>query len=178
MNNIILTGFMGCGKSTVGIRLSYRLKMPYLDTDKLIEKEQNRSICEIFETEGEAYFRLLEKECVEKLLQTTQNTIISVGGGLIAEPGLGDMLKKLGKILYFEISPEGIYKRLENDTSRPLLMGEEPLEKIRMLMEKRKPIYEAYADIIIPVEDRTFEDIICTIQEELDENIGDEWTQP
>lgn len=173
MNNIILTGFMGCGKSTVGIRLSYRLKMPYLDTDKIIEKEQNKTIREIFETEGEAYFRRLEKECIEKLIQTTQNTIISVGGGLIVQPGLGELVKQLGTVIYLELSPEGIFKRLENDTTRPLLAGKDPLSHIKKLLKERKPIYETYADMIISVENRNFEEIISMIGEELNENISD-----
>ena len=82
MDNIILIGFMGSGKSTVGIKLSYRLRHAMEDTDKLIEKEEGRTISEIFATDGEAYFRNLETECLKKLIQTANQKIISVGGGL------------------------------------------------------------------------------------------------
>ena len=77
MKNIILIGFMGCGKSTVGIKLSYRLRRALEDTDKLIEKEEGRTISEIFATDGEPYFRTLETECLKKLIQTTDGKIIS-----------------------------------------------------------------------------------------------------
>ena len=80
MDNIILIGFMGSGKSTVGIRLSYRLRRAMEDTDKLIEKEEGRTISEIFAADGENYFRELETACLKKLLRTMKHKIISTGG--------------------------------------------------------------------------------------------------
>ncbi|MDE5716679.1 MAG: hypothetical protein K2I53_03495, partial [Lachnospiraceae bacterium] len=82
MRNVILIGFMGCGKSTVGLRLSYRLRRTIIDTDKEIEKAEQRTISDIFATDGEAYFRDLETACLRKLTGMTGNQIISVGGGL------------------------------------------------------------------------------------------------
>jgi shikimate kinase len=173
MNNIILIGFMGCGKSTVGVKLSYRLKKTYLDTDKIIEKEQNQSIPEIFTEKGEGYFRQLEKECLVKLIEENADSVISVGGGLPIMEGNKELLKKLGTVIYLQISPEGIYKRLENDTTRPLLQVTDPLSRIRELMEARKERYIECADFVINVEDKTFEVIIQEIQEALNENTCD-----
>ena len=82
MGNVILIGFMGCGKSTVGLRLSYRLRRTIIDTDKEIEKEEHRTISEIFAADGEAYFRDRETAVLRKLKNSANNQIISVGGGL------------------------------------------------------------------------------------------------
>lgn len=163
MENIILTGFMGCGKTTVGIRLSYRMRRPMLDTDKMIEKCEGRSISEIFEADGEAYFRELETECLEKLIQTAHNHIISVGGGLPIREENHALLKELGTVVYLRAKAQTIYERVKHDTTRPLLQGEEPLTKIQALMEKRTSIYEKTADIVIDVDDRDFDDIMDEI---------------
>ena len=80
MRNVILIGFMGSGKTTVGFRLSYRLRRTVIDTDKEIEREEQRSISDIFATDGEAYFRDRETRCLRKLLGSTGSQIISVGG--------------------------------------------------------------------------------------------------
>lgn len=163
MNNIILTGFMGSGKSTVGIRLSYRLKCVVEDTDKRIEREQGRTVNEIFGTEGEAYFRNLETECLKKMLSEPGNRIISVGGGLPVREENRKLLKELGTVVYLRISPEKAYERLKEDDTRPLLKGEDPLGKIRKLMQEREPVYAEAADITVDVDDKDMEEILESI---------------
>lgn len=160
MNNIILTGFMGSGKSTVGIRLSYRLKCVVEDTDKRIEREQGRTVNEIFGTEGEACFRNLETECLKKMLSEPGSKIISVGGGLPLREENRKLLKQLGTVVYLRISPEKAYERLKEDDSRPLLRGEDPLGKIRKLMQEREPVYAEAADITVDVDDKDMEEIL------------------
>ena len=86
MSNIILIGFMGSGKTTIGRRLSYRLKQTMTDTDKLIEKQQNLSIPELFERYGESRFRELETESIKYLLRTARNEVVSTGGGMPIRP--------------------------------------------------------------------------------------------
>lgn len=168
--NIILIGFMGCGKSTLGIKLSYRLRRTLLDTDKLIEKEEKRTISDIFAKEGEAYFRKLETKCLQRMIQTEKNQIISVGGGLPIQEENHALLKQLGTVVYLRAKPETIYERLKNDTTRPLLQGENPQEKIRKLMEQRAPIYEKAADIVIDVDGKEFDRILEEITEKLRES--------
>lgn len=167
--NIILIGFMGCGKSTVGIRLSYRLRRTLLDTDKLIEKEEKRTISEIFAQDGEEYFRQLETKCLQKMIQTEKNQIISVGGGLPIREENHALLRQLGMVVYLRAKPETIYERLKNDTARPLLQGDNPQEKIRTLMEQRAPIYEKAADVLIDVDEKDFDRILDEITEKLNE---------
>lgn len=152
MENIILTGFMGCGKSSLGIKLSYRMKMPLLDTDKMIEREQGCTIAEIFEKYGESHFRQLETECVQKIMQQKGTYIVSVGGGLPVREQNRELLKKMGMVVYLRIKPETVYNRLKGDTTRPLLQGENPQEKIETLMGERADFYEEGADVIIDVD--------------------------
>lgn len=163
MDNIILIGFMGSGKSAVGIKLSYRLRHAMEDTDKLIEKEEGRTISEIFATDGEAYFRNLETECLKKLIQTANQKIISVGGGLPIREENHALLKKLGTVVYLRAKAETIYERVKHDTSRPLLQGDDPKGKIQTLMAQRAGIYEKASDIIIDVDDKDFDTIIDEI---------------
>ena len=165
MNNVILIGYMGCGKSTVGRRLSYRLKMPYVDTDKLIETKQGITISEIFAREGEDAFRNMETECVKSLFENKQDYVIAVGGGLPIREENRALLKKLGKVIYLRAKPDTIYERLKEDTTRPLLQGENPHAKICAMIGQRGPIYEVAADCIIDVDEKSFEEIINEIEE-------------
>lgn len=159
MENIILIGFMGCGKTSVGIKLSYHMRRPMLDTDKLIEKDEGRTISEIFETDGEGCFRDLETQCLKKLIATADKQIISVGGGLPVREENHALLKELGTVVYLRAMAETIYERVKHDTTRPLLQGDDPKQKIRSLMEQRAAVYEKAADIIIDVDGKDFDDI-------------------
>jgi shikimate kinase len=164
-NNIILIGFMGCGKTSVGIRLSYKLRRAFLDTDKWIEQKQKKAISDIFASEGEAAFRQMEKDCIRGFIEKENNKIISTGGGLPVQEGNCELLKKLGKVYYLRVTPETVYERLKNDTSRPLLAGENPMVKIESLLAQRTPLYEACADVIIDVDGKSFEEILEEIAE-------------
>ena len=163
MGNIILIGFMGCGKSTVGVKLSYRLRRTIEDTDKLIEKEEGRTISEIFAVDGEEYFRNLETECLKNMRKTVHNQIISVGGGLPMREENHKLLKELGTVIYLRASADTIYERLKYDTTRPLLQGDNPQEKIRTLLNKRAATYEQAADVIVDVDNKDFEAILDEI---------------
>ncbi len=100
MKNIILTGFMGCGKTSVGIRLSYRVRWTMTDTDRKIERLYRMSVSEIFEKMGEEAFRDMETHCLEKLLDEPQGQIIAVGGGLPIRSRNRELLKRLGWVVY------------------------------------------------------------------------------
>lgn len=167
MGNVILIGFMGCGKTTVGLRLSYRLRKAVMDTDKEIEKEEKRSISDIFAADGEAYFRDRETECLRKLIVTAGNQIISVGGGLPMREVNRELLHELGRVVYLRAKAETIYERLKHDTTRPLLQGENPQDKIRTLMAQREENYAKAADVIVDVDGKDFEQIISEIEKQL-----------
>lgn len=165
MSNIILIGFMGSGKTTVGVRLSYHMRRTLIDTDKEIEKQRNMEIFRIFAEKGEDYFRGLETELLKKMIGSEDDRIISTGGGLPVKPENRELLRRLGTVVYLKPSPETVYKRLKGDTKRPLLQCTDPLARIRELMTKRAEAYAAAADITVDVDDKTFEEIIKEIEE-------------
>ena len=164
-NNIILIGFMGCGKSSIGIRLSYTLKKTIIDTDKWIEKKQNMSIPEIFEKRGEEAFRQMETECLRQLIPASDNQIIATGGGLPVREENHALLKQLGRVYYLRVTPEAVYERLKGDDTRPLLQVEEPMVRIRELLGRREASYRKCADAVIETSQRDFDEIISEIIE-------------
>ena len=167
MGNVILIGFMGAVKTTVGFRLSYRLRKPVIDTDKEIERAEQRSIAEIFAAEGEEYFRDSETRCLNRLLEHTSNQIISVGGGLPLREENRKLLHTLGQVIYLRATAETIYERVKHDTARPLLQGDNPLAKIRTMLAARESCYQDAADIVIDVDGKDFEQILCEIEKEI-----------
>lgn len=167
MGNVILIGFMGCGKSSVAVKLSYRMKQAMTDTDKLIEKKQGKTITEIFEQDGEEAFRDMETESLKGLKETAKNQIISVGGGMPVREENRTLMKEIGKVVYLRARPETLYERVKEDNSRPLLQCSDPLEKIRTLLDERKDAYEAAADLIVDVDDKNFGQILYEIEKGL-----------
>ena len=165
--NIILTGFMGSGKTSVGVRLSYRLRMPVEDTDKMIERRAGRSVSELFEEEGEACFRERETALLRELLDRKGRCIYSVGGGTPVRPRNQELLKQLGKVVYLRVKPETVYQRLKEDDTRPLLQCPDPLGRIRELMESRKEAYEACADLVLDADDLDVDETMEKIAEEM-----------
>lgn len=172
MSNVILIGFMGCGKSSVGRRLSYRVRKTWIDTDKLIEHQQKRSIKDIFAMEGENYFRDLETQCLRILKKDRERHVISVGGGLPMREQNQALLQKLGLVVYLRVKPETIMERLKHDKKRPLLQGDNPKEKIQKLMQERGPVYEKVADVIIDTDGKELRQIVKEVQEAYCENIS------
>lgn len=165
--NLILTGFMGSGKTSIGLKLSYRLRMAVEDTDKLIERREGCSISEIFAQRGEEYFRQQETALLTELLEQKYSRIYSVGGGTPVRAENRELLKKLGTVIYLRIRPETVYERLKGDTTRPLLQCEDPLGRVRELMESRREAYETGADIIVDVDELSVEEILERILKEV-----------
>lgn len=167
MRNVILIGFMGSGKTTVGLKLSYRLRRPVIDTDKEIEREEKRSISDIFATDGELYFRDKETAYLQKLLKDGCNQIISVGGGLPLREENRALLHELGQVFYLQASADTIYERLKHDTTRPLLQGDNPRNKISTLLGERDAYYKDASDVIVDVNDKDFEQILYEIERQV-----------
>jgi len=168
MNHVILIGFMGCGKSSVGKELARELAVPFLDTDEMIEKQTGRRISAIFRESGETYFRELETKALEQLLDSGERKVIAVGGGLPVRPANRAYLKKLGTTVYLLAQPETLVERLEGDDTRPLLQGGELRQKIEQLMKDREKIYLAVADIQAATDGKS----ICEIVQEVKKYVG------
>lgn len=163
--NIILIGFMGSGKSTMGVMLSYKQRKPFLDTDKLIEKQEKRSIADIFAAEGEEYFRRLETELLKKMLGENSGHIISVGGGTPLREENRKLLHQLGRVIYLRVSAETVYRRLKGDDTRPLLRGDDPMGKIRTLLAERESLYEDAADAVVAGDGKEPKEVLKEILE-------------
>jgi len=167
MKNIVLIGFMGTGKTEVGRILSQRLGYDLLDADSIIEQEQGISITEIFQRHGEPYFRDVEADVIRRLSEKDR-VIISTGGGVVLRQENMENLRKKGILVCLTASPETILKRTGNDSSRPLLQVEDPLKKIKELLEFRRPYYER-ADLMIDTDGKS----PLEVAEEIIERIKD-----
>ncbi len=166
--NIVLTGFMGTGKSGIGKRLATELGMSCLDTDELIEEREKDSISAIFKKKGEEYFRRLETKVVKEVA-LLDNLVISTGGGVVLREGNIRLLKKNAFIVCLFASPEVILKRTKGDDNRPLLGVNNQKKRIEELLALRKSYYEK-ADFMVDTSALDSEGVV----EEIIEFLGKE----
>lgn len=166
--SIVLIGFMGSGKTTLGKWIAREHGYTFLDTDDMIEEGQQRSINDIFAKEGEEYFRDLETDMIRSLADRDDKVVISVGGGLPVREVNRELMRHVGKVVYLRTSVDELEKRLKGDTKRPLLAGGNVREKIISLMDKREALYLDAADIVVDTTGKRFEqiyDIINPVEE-------------
>ena len=142
--NIVLVGFMGTGKSTVGRVIAQKLGFHFIDTDDVIEQTSKAKISDIFAEHGEVYFRDLESQAV-KSVALMKNQVVATGGGVVLRSSNIDLLRTGGPIFCLNATPKDIWDRVRSSRSRPLLRGPDPLKKIETLLDKRAPYY-ALAD--------------------------------
>ncbi len=160
--HIFLIGFMGTGKSTVAKELQYRSGKPEIDTDAWIEEREGRSIRDMFEAEGEEYFRDQETAMLDELgLQ--KSSVVSCGGGMVLRELNIRKMRALGRIVLLTAAPETVYDRVKASTDRPLLQDQMNVDHIREMMEMRMPFYERAADICVVTDNR----MICDIAREI-----------
>lgn len=164
MNHVILIGFMGCGKSSVGKELARKMEVPFVDTDEMVEEQTGRKINDIFRESGEEYFRELETLALKQLLASEGRKVIAVGGGLPVRPENREYLKRLGTTVYLLARPETLAERLENDDTRPLLQGGELMEKIHQLMSDREEIYQSAANLRIATDGKEISEIVLEVE--------------
>lgn len=145
-SNIVLSGFMASGKTTVGTLLAGITGMALVDTDALVEQETGRAIKEIFAVDGEAVFRELERLVIARE-SAREGVVVAVGGGAILDPGNVRALRKRGVIYFLEVSPEEVASRVLGEDERPLLSEDEA--GISSLMEAREPAYRQAADAVV-----------------------------
>lgn len=146
--NLYLVGFMGTGKTTVGRALAQRLGFQLLDSDQEIERSQGRTIPTIFAEEGEAAFRVLERQFIETG-HPSERCIVACGGGLVVQPGMLDLLKSKGVVVCLHASLETILKRTQGNKNRPLLNVEDPMERLRTLYAAREAVYRNSGTLVL-----------------------------
>lgn len=153
INNIFLTGFMGVGKSTVGMFLADLLRCPFQDLDEMIVQRENRSIREIFSESGEGYFRDCETKLLKELtLQPT--TVYATGGGIVIREENRLLMTKLGYTVYLTCSWPVLKKRLQMNADRPLVNSAKDWDDVKGLWVRRRTFYED-ANIVVNTEGLT-----------------------
>lgn len=142
MKNIVLTGFMGVGKSSAGRRLAAALGRDFVDMDSLIEEREGRSITRIFAENGEAYFRRLEADLCRELAART-GLVIATGGGALLPPDNLRTLERTGLVICLDCQPEELWRRIGHSEDRPMLAERdtERFERLATLLKKRQPAY-------------------------------------
>ena len=131
---------MGTGKSAIGRRIAKRFGMTFLDSDKEIEAKYGKTVHDIFAEMGEERFRKMEREFVEGG-HPVKGCVVSCGGGLVCKDGMSELLKQKGVVVVLFADAEVILERVSGNTRRPLLKVENPLERIKSLMEERRETY-------------------------------------
>lgn len=152
VHNIVLIGFMGCGKSTIGRELKRMMGFQWVDTDSEIEAREKCRISDIFARDGEEAFRDHESQVLRDLVEANPtSTIVSTGGGAILREENRALLRQLGYVVWLRANAETIYQRTKKNRQRPILQTENPREVIEALLEKREPLYRECAHLIIDV---------------------------
>ena len=159
--HIYLIGYMGTGKTTVGNLLSSKLSLPLLEMDEILTDRFSMSISEIFDAFGEDAFRSAEEDLLEEISTMENPSIVSCGGGVILSDNNRRILRESGTTVLLQADPMEIFKRLQNNNTRPLLSGGNKLEKISKIYEERLPLYKEAAEIIIDTDNKTPEEIVA-----------------
>ena len=166
MKRVVLIGAPGSGKSTVGAALAKVLALDFIDTDQLIEEREGKAITDIFVVDGEPHFRAVELETLKHVL-TLNDVVISLGGGApISDQAQQLINSSKSTVIFLDVSLATAAPRVGFNRDRPLLLGN-PRAQWQALSDKRRPIYEALADVSIKVDDMSVEAIISEIEKSL-----------
>jgi len=174
--NIVLIGYRGAGKSTVGRRLATLTEKEFVDTDDLLEERQGAGISEIVESLGWEHFRAMEKKIIEEI-GSRDNLVIAAGGGVVLDPANVISLKKNGLVIWLKADRQILYKRMNLDprtkASRPTLTGKGALEELAEIMAHREPFYEKTADIQFDTADLGVEEVVERLLPIIEDRMGD-----
>jgi shikimate kinase len=167
LNNIILIGYRGSGKTTVGRMLAERLGWSFVDTDVLVESEAGMSIAAIFTAEGEAGFRARERDTIARVVENAQQ-VIAIGGGAVTDQDNVDRLRSAGTIIWLTATAEVLWARIEADqrstTTRPDLTPVGGLEEVRTILARREAAYKMAADVCIDTRARNAHEVAAAAE--------------
>jgi shikimate kinase len=167
--NIVITGFMGTGKTTVGRRVAELLKVPFFDVDDTIARQTGHSIGDLFRLKGETSFRVMESAAIQEL-SMHDRAVIATGGGSLMNPQNRDFLERKGILVCLSARTGTLLERLKDDLTRPLLAGETMPERIDRLLQERQAVY-AMCPIQIATDGKT----INQVAEEVVQKISAQW---
>ncbi len=158
VSHLLLIGFMGAGKSTVGRLAADRLELPFVDLDTLVQDRDGRSVRQIFEQDGEPAFRALETAALESL-ESMPPSVVACGGGVVLSDANRVSLKRLGTVVYLRVTAAETLARVGDDGTRPLLAGAGGALVAGRLLEAREALYSAIADAVVDTVDRTPDEV-------------------
>ncbi|MGI8821474.1 MAG: shikimate kinase [Chthoniobacterales bacterium] len=158
---LVLTGFMGAGKSSIGRLLAEQTGLPLRDTDELVRAESGREVAEFIARQGEEEFRALEAALVQKLENAPG--IIATGGGVVLNPESVRKLRGLGTVVYLAAAPDALWERLRGGTGRPLLAKPDPRTTFTELLKMREPLYRRLADVTVDTSTLTLEEAAAAV---------------
>jgi shikimate kinase len=158
---VVLVGFMGAGKSSVGRRLEKFTGFPRFDTDEMIAAKFGLSVPRIFEVHGEDIFRDAESEALRRI-DSRSPSIIVTGGGIVLRTTHRELLRQLGSVVYLQADEETLFERISRRASRPLLRTDDPRATMKQLLERRLPLYEEIADLRVDTS-RLTHDEVCDL---------------
>ena len=167
-DNVFLVGPMGSGKSAVGRQLAARLGLAFLDSDAEIEALTGVDIPYIFEKEGEAGFRVRERDVLDALTARA-GVVVATGGGAVLDPATRARLRSRGCVVYLRTSVNQQLARTRRSGHRPLLRNPDPLGTLERLMQVRAPLYEETADLVVETDARTVKSVVDEIERRLAE---------
>lgn len=164
--NIVLTGFMGSGKSSVGRRLAVMTGHRFVDTDERVSSRAGKSITAIFADDGEPCFRRLESEALAELVDA-RGLIVATGGGIVTSEENCATLHRIGAVAWLDADPDILFERVSRNRRRPLLQTENPRATFDTLLESRRPVYAAAADFRVDSTGLSHDDAARLILEEV-----------
>ena len=167
---VVLVGFMGSGKSSVGRELARRFGVPFVDVDAWIESATGCRIRDLFAREGEAAFREREKAALREIL-SVKGCVIATGGGAFVDAENRVLLRSYAPVVYLDAAVETLLGRLAADLGRPLLRGGDREEVVRELLSRRVPGYRT-ADVTVPTDGRTVEEVAVQVADWIDRTEG------
>ena len=164
---IVLIGFMGAGKSSIGRTLERMTGLPRFDTDEMVAARFGMTISEIFERHGEEIFRQAEIDALREL-SSKAHAVIVTGGGIVTRPENIELLRALGTVVFLAADEQTLFRRISRRPTRPLLRTENPRATVTALLEKRLPLYRGAADIEIDTSTFTHDEVAKLILERLE----------
>ncbi|WP_197409264.1 MULTISPECIES: shikimate kinase AroK [Microbulbifer] len=166
--SIFLVGPMGAGKSTIGKLLAAQLRLPFADSDKVLEEKTGADIPWIFDVEGEAGFRRRESDTLRQLCEGPVQ-VIATGGGIVLREENRRLLRKHGLVVYLQASIDQLMERTSKNSNRPLLQVADPRARIIELVEERDPLYREVADLVCETDYCTPKQAAIRVAERLSE---------
>jgi shikimate kinase len=169
--SIVLVGMMAVGKTSVGRRLAASRGWEFFDSDRQIEVMTGRTVAEIWRTDGEPEFRLLEAQVLADALASTEPRVIAAAGGTVLDEENRRLLKQHKPVVWLRGRPEVLARRLGTATHRPLL-DDDPAGALERLDAIRRPLYADVADVVVDVDDLTPDQVVACIEAALEHGIA------